>query len=283
MKKFILLILVTSFSLVSYSQCTPLPYQDSLYNIWPDTIQNLPAVTQGIPYSTALTIKTPSTLIEAAEGDSTRTRIDSTILGITINEYIGHWPVDSMELISLSGLPNGLSYGCEMYFPNCMLPGDSLTCAYLQGTTNASAGVYPIDILINVYTHGTIMLGFIPYSLSTDLYSALGSYEEVPGYKVVVNGGSSGIEMYNSNELVLLQNFPNPSNGNINIQFNTPSVQDIEFNIVDIFGRVLYTENISSTVGLNTIDVNQEFSSGIYIYSIHTEQNFLSRSMLVSE
>ena len=130
MKKIILSILITCFSWASYSQCTPLPYQDSLYNIWPDTIQNLPVVTQGVPYYTVLTIKTPSTLIEASAGDSSLTVIDT----LGTQYYIGDWVVDSMELISLTGLPNGLSYGCDI--SSCMLPGDYLTCAYLQGTTN---------------------------------------------------------------------------------------------------------------------------------------------------
>ena len=276
MKRLLLTIIVAIFSLASYSQCTPLPYQDSLYNIWPDTIQNLPHVTQGAPYYTVLTIKTPSTLIEASAGDSSLTVIDT----LGTQYYIGDWVVDSMELISLTGLPNGLSYGCDI--ASCMLPGDFLSCAYLQGTTNDPVGVYPIEILVNVYTHGTILLGgFIPVPVSTDLYSGTGSYEDIPGYKVVINGSASNVEMYNSHRFSLLQNFPNPFNGKTTIQFNTPFVEDVELSITDIFGRKVYTRIISSVIGLNSIDIDENLSSGIYLYSIQTKQELLSKSMVV--
>ena len=279
MKRLLLTIIVAIFSLASYSQCTPLPYQDSLYNIWPDTIQNLPIVTQGVSYSSTLTIKTPTTLIEAAAGDSSQTRIDSTILGFQINQYIGDWPVDSMELISLSGLPNGLTYGCDI--SSCMLPGDFLTCAYLTGITNDPVGVYPIDILVNVYTHGDIQVPLIgAYPIVTDLYSALGSYEAVPGYKVVINS-STGFELYNSNEFSLLESFPNPSNGNMSIQFNSPSVRDIELFITDIYGRVIYENYFLSKVGLNIIELSENIESGMYIYTVKTQNSISSKNMMV--
>ncbi|MEE2953564.1 MAG: T9SS type A sorting domain-containing protein [Bacteroidota bacterium] len=280
MKRLLLTILIASISLASYSQCTPLPYQDSLYNIWPDTIQNLPIVTQGSPYATTLTIKTPTTLIEAADGDSSQTVIDSVIFGFTINEYIGHWPVDSMELISLTGLPNGLTYGCDI--SSCMLPGDFLTCAFLTGTTNDPVGVYPIDILVNVYTHGDIQIPLLgPYPIETDLYSALGSYETLPGYKVVINGSSTGFALYNSNELILLESFPNPSHGNMYIQFNSPSVRNIEFFVTDIFGRIIYEDIFLSKEGLNTIELSEDFPSGMYLYTIKTYDKSLSKHMMV--
>ena len=95
---------------------------------------------------------------------------------------------DSMELVSVAGMPSGLSFGCDI--TNCVLPGNTLTCAYVNGTTNDAVGVYPITILVNVYTHGTLDLGFIQYPYSTDLYSALGTYENVPGYKIIVSSGN---------------------------------------------------------------------------------------------
>ena len=279
MKRLLLTIIGAIFYLASYSQCTPLPYQDSLYNIWPDTIQNLPIVTQGVSYSSTLTIKTPTTLIEAAAGDSSQTRIDSMILGFQINQYIGDWPVDSMELISLSGLPNGLTYGCDI--SSCMLPGDFLTCAYLTGVTNDPVGVYPIDILVNVYTHGDIQVPFIgAYPIATDLYSALGSYETVPGYKVVINS-ATGFELYNSNKFNLLGSFPNPSNGNMSIQFNSPSVRDIELFITDIYGRIIYEKFLPSKIGLNIIELSENLESGMYIYTVKTQNNIYSKNMMV--
>ena len=171
-----------------YSQCTPdSQYQDSSYAIWPDTIQNLPSVLQGQSYSTTLTVKTPATLLEANAGDSSILYIDT----FGTSTFVGGWPVDSMQLVQVNGMPTGLNLHCEslVNMSSCMLPGDFLTCAYVDGTTNDPIGIYPIELLVNVYTHGTIVI----FPVSTDLYSALGSYESITGYNIVISNTSSSV------------------------------------------------------------------------------------------
>ena len=261
----------------AYSQCTPDPqYQDSSYAIWPDTIQGLPTVIQGQSYSTTLSVKTPATLLEANSGDSSILYIDT--FGIVT--FVGGWPVDSMELVQVNGLPTGLDLFCEsiINMSSCMLPGETLTCASVEGTTTDPIGVYPIELLVNVYTHGTIL--FIP--VSTDLYSALGSYESITGYNIVVSNTSS-FEIFNSNEFTLLQNIPNPTKGNTIIQFNTPNSNMIKFQITDMFGKVVYFENIKSDIGLNTIEFNNKLSTGVYTYSIQNEEKITSKRMIISQ
>ena len=110
MQKFLLTLSITITYFFSSAQCTPNSlYQDSSYNIWPDTVQNLPHVTQGLSYYTQINLKTPETLIEAASGDSSLTTIDT--LGNSY--YIGTWPVDSMTMVSTIGLPSGISLDCN--------------------------------------------------------------------------------------------------------------------------------------------------------------------------
>ena len=260
-----------------YSQCTPdSQYQDSSYAIWPDTIQNLPSVLQGQSYSTTLTVKTPATLLEANGGDSSILYIDT----FGTSTFVGGWPVDSMELVQVNGMPNGLFLNCEslVNMSSCMLPGDFLTCAYVDGTTNDPIGVYPIELLVNVYTHGTIVI----FPVSTDLYSALGSYESITGYNIVISNTSS-YEVFNSNKFTLLQNVPNPSNGNTIINFNTPNSENISFNITDMFGKIIYSKDIESISGLNTININEKLSTGIYTYSIKNDEKLLSKRMIISK
>ena len=264
-----------------YSQCSPDPiYQDSTYNIWPDTIVNLPTVLQSTSYHTELNIKTPATLIEAAAGDSSFTQLDTTILGTPYSFQLADWPVDSMSLVSIDGLPNGLSLSCT--YANCVLPGDVLTCASVDGTTSDPLGVYPITIWVDVYTHGILDLGIIQYPLSTSLFDATGSYESVTGYKIVISNTSS-YEMFNSNKFTLLQNVPNPFNGNTIIKFNTPNSENISFNITDMFGKIIYSKEIESISGLNTININEKLSTGIYTYSIKNDEKMLSKRMVISK
>ena len=261
----------------AYSQCTPDPqYQDSSYAIWPDTIQGLPTVVQGQSYSTTLTVKTPATLLEANGGDSSILYIDT----LGTSSFVGGWPVDSMNLVDVQGLPSGLNLNCEslVNMSSCMLPGDYLTCAYVDGTTNDPIGIYPIELLVNVYTHGTILI----FPVSTDLYSALGSYESITGYNIVISTPSS-YEMFNSNEFTLLQNVPNPTKHNTTIQFNTPNSNMIKFKITDMFGKVVYSKNIKSDIGLNTIEFNNKLSTGVYTYSVQNEERIISKRMIISD
>ena len=171
MKKILFTLMLILGYVYSYSQCTPDPiYQDSTYNIWPDTIINLPVVSQGISYQSVLNIKTPTTLIEAILVILHLLNLIQLYLELLIVFNCTDWPVDSMSLVSIDGLPNGLSLSCA--YSNCILPGSVLTCASVDGITTDPVGVYPVTIWVDVFTHGTLDLGLIQYPLSTSLYEA---------------------------------------------------------------------------------------------------------------
>ena len=277
MRKIVLILTLTFSYILGFAQCTPNSlYQDSVYNIWPDTIQNLPHATQGVNYYTQIDLKTPTTLIEAAGGDSSLTTIDT--LGNSY--YIGTWPVDSMSMVSTIGLPNGFSLDCNA--PNCVYEGDVVGCANVYGTTSDPVGVYPITILVNVYTHGSITVFGIPIAIETDLYSALGDYEYIEGYKIVVNS-ATGLETFHQDDFALFQNTPNPFAEYTNIQFNAPKSDNVAFEVVDMFGRSVYTEKIAATKGLNTYQFSHDLSAGIYMYTINNGKESISKRMIVAE
>ena len=281
MKKILLLLTIMFGYANAYSQCTPdIQYQNSTYGIWPDTIQNLATCVQNVNYHEELTIKTPATLLEATGGDSSILWIDTVVVGITVHEFVGGWPVDSMNLVGIDGLPNGITNSCA--YPNCVLPGDILTCASVDGVTSDPIGVYPITIWVDVYTHGILDLGIIQYPVSTSLFETTGSYESLNGYKIVISNTSS-YEMFNSNEFTLLQNVPNPTKNNTTTQFNTPNSKMIKFQITDMFGKVVHSENITSDIGLNTIEFNNKLSVGVYTYSVQNDERIISKRMIISE
>jgi hypothetical protein len=281
MKKTLLALTIMFGYANAYSQCTPdTYYQDSTYGIWPDTIQNLSTCVQNVNYHEEITIKTPATLIEASGGDSSITQLDTVVMGVTISENLAAWPVDSMNLVGVDGLPNGLLLSCA--YSNCVLPGDVLTCASVDGTTSDPIGVYPITIWVDVFTHGVLDLGLIQYPLSTSLSDATGSYESLTGYKIVVSNTSS-YEMFNSNEFSLLQNIPNPSDGNTKIMFNTPNAENVILKVVDMFGKCVVSKEISSVSGLNTINLSKDLSSGIYNYSVQVNDVILTKRMIITK
>ncbi len=277
MRKIVLILTLTFSYILGFAQCTPNSlYQDSAYNIWPDTIQNLPHATQGVNYYTQIDLKTPTTLIEAASGDSSITTIDT--LGNSY--YVGTWPVDSMVMVSTIGAPSGITLDCNT--PNCTFEGDVVGCANVYGTTNDPAGIYPITIEVNVYTHGSITVFGIPIPVETDLYSATGSYETIKGYNIVVNS-ATGLETFHQDDFVLFQNTPNPFTEYTNIQFNTPNSDNVVFEVIDMFGRSVYIEQITATKGLNTYQFSYNFlSAGIYMYNINNGKESISKRMIVT-
>ena len=277
MRKIVLILTLTFSYILGFAQCTPNSlYQDSVYNIWPDTIQNLPHATQGVNYYTQIDLKTPTTLIEAASGDSSLTTIDT--LGSSY--YIGTWPVDSMIMVSTIGAPSGITLDCNT--TNCSYEGDVVGCANVYGITNDPVGVYPITIEVNVYTHGSITVFGIPIAVETDLYSATGAYETIDGYKIVVNS-ATGIQTFHQDDFVLFQNAPNPFTEFTNIQFNAPKSDNVAFEVVDMFGRSVYADKIAATKGVNTYQFSHDLSAGIYMYTINNGKESISKRMIVAE
>ena len=81
----------------------------------------------------------------------------------------------------------------------------------------------------------------------------------------------------------MLQNIPNPTKGVTTIKFNTPISDVITLLITDMFGKVVFSEDISSVVGMNELNLNLNLNSGVYNYSIQNDEEILSKRMIISE
>jgi hypothetical protein len=276
MKKKLLILTFAFSTFFANAQCIINPsYQDSLYDIWPDTIQNLPHASQGVYYYTQIDLKTPTTLIEAASGDSSVTTIDTLLTSF----YVGDWPVDSMVLVETIGTPSGIIFDCNT--PNCTYIGDVVGCANVYGTTNDPVGIYPITIVVNVYTHGSLTLFGLQVPVETDLYSATGAYETVNGYNIVVST-ATGVETFHDDSFVLFQNSPNPFNGSTHVQFNSPRSGNVIFKVYNLLGKEVESKSIESLVGINTIKLNtSSYAEGVYLYSINNGNQLLTKRMIV--
>ena len=69
-----------------------------------------------------------------------------------------------------------------------------------------------------------------------------------------------------------MQNIPNPTNGVTTIKFNSPISDVITLLITDMFGKVVFSEDISSLVGVNELNLNLNLNPGIYNYSIQNNE-----------
>ena len=53
--------------------------------------------------------------------------------------------------------------------------------------------------------------------------------------------------------------------------------------ITDMFGKVVYSEKVSTIVGVNELNLDLNLNSGVYNYSIQNDKEILSKRMIVSE
>ncbi len=172
MKKLLLSIaLAVGGTFAVNAQCTPgANYADSLFGVWPDTIQNFPLATANVSYTTDLNFKVPTDA-----GDIDPTFAGATIVSFSVNDVVG--------------LPPGMDYTCNI--SNCSYLGGANGCAQITGTC-ATPGTYDIQIDLTA-TVSIPFVGEIPVPQS------------FTGYKIIV--GSLGVVTLDASNVTI---FPNP-------------------------------------------------------------------------
>ena len=96
---------------------------------------------------------------------------------------------------------------------------------------------------------------------------------------VSVNGGEGNLPI----EFALEQNYPNPFNPATTIKFSIPEVSKVTLKIYDLLGREVSTL-INDTRNAGNYEVNFDASglaSGMYIYTINTDNYTLSKKMML--
>ncbi|MHB2149353.1 cytochrome c3 family protein [Calditrichota bacterium LG25] len=83
----------------------------------------------------------------------------------------------------------------------------------------------------------------------------------------------------------LKQNFPNPFNPNTTIAFDLPQTAHVKLTIYSITGqKIAELLNQKMPAGKHQIEIHgQDFASGVYIYTLQTEQFHASRKMILTK
>jgi len=100
----------------------------------------------------------------------------------------------------------------------------------------------------------------------------------------VIDDGTSGIENDNFVEgLKLGQNFPNPSNNFTFIEYEIEKETSVKIEIIDSSGKTIKIFNEGKKrAGKYSIKINtNNFNSGIYFYSIITNESALTKKMII--
>ncbi|MBH83566.1 MAG: hypothetical protein CMP70_02705 [Flavobacteriales bacterium] len=273
MKKSLLFTLLFTLSLTVNAQLSPCvpddSLQDSTFGLWPDTIQNLPIAQLDTYYEEHIQIKTPNTVGEVM-GDP----YEIDILGFPVN--IAPLEIDSIKLVGVNGLPSAMS----TYLSNSdsVFMGNDIACVTLFGTPGVNElGTHELSLIIdgwiNVSVIGTV-----------SLYEQLGDYENIDGYRLVVQSEMVSIDENNNLSFSVSQNSPNPFSSKTNIEFNSTNEGEYIFYIVNLLGEVQDYRIVNANYGINKIDIDASaLSSGIYFYTLSNAQEMITKKMIINK
>lgn len=242
------------------AQCTIDANNTALFNPDPD---NVPCAEVGVAYDQTLQFYIPVSR-------------DITIVGQSVTVFI-----DSVILNTVTGLPTGLNWSANPAGP-LYLP-DTHGCGKTFGTTTAAIGNYPISFDGMVYMHGSLFGFSLDTSFTLDQLIQQ-EYGKTFSIDVIAQGavcGGTGINDFNSELNTAMSVYPNPSNGIFEFRLNAGGRVTGDINVVDVTGRIVYTQKVD-VMGLYNSTINlSQFAKGLYTVQLKTANGFASKSISV--
>ena len=251
MKKTLLTLTLALAFIGAQAQCTPDP-QYTAVGIYPDSLTGLSPATVGIAYNQNITIIVPSDTVDDVFGQ---------MVPVTI---------DKIDLTSVTGLPSSFSYSCDP--PSCSFPGGTTKCAELSSAapTSSEIGLHQIIFKTTTYVSGVPFIGTTTQNDTIDYYY------------LQVSGVTSTINQFDNTTFELKEVYPNPVSNQAKIQFVSGTTENITFKIYNLLGEEIESQLISSSKGVNTINLNtSSYSKGIYLYSINNGNKVLTKRMII--
>ena len=254
MKKLLLLFsLLFAFTFTQAQECEPdLSFQDSTAGVYP--IPN-EIVCNNQSFELVLTV----------------------VVTETIELFGSTFDLDSIRVVNISGLPNGISFACNP--SSCLFVSNSIGCAIASGTPNDALGEYPLSIDVEVFINGgsvPIEAGF-PLPTDTNVYALTLVEENDPN--CLQNPTNDWLRSQVSFEAM-----PNPTNGLTTIELTSRLTGDMTFSISNMMGQQVFTNAIQVFEGENRFDVDAtDFANGIYLMSITKENQTISKKLVVNK
>jgi flagellar basal body rod protein FlgG len=108
---------------------------------------------------------------------------------------------------------------------------------------------------------------------------ALDTSDWSPVWKFTTESGTGIDEMVSLSSVSV---YPNPSNGSFTVQTNSLVNDEISIQVVDITGKIIYTEPVSLTIGKNSFDINLTgLSSGYYQVNLRKGNSVITKKLMI--
>ncbi|MDB5284578.1 MAG: domain proteinfibronectin type protein [Bacteroidota bacterium] len=238
---------------VANAQCTIDPRAQTSPGISP-TADNLPCVVTNTPYNQVIQVQNLSGLGPG-----------------------GAITVDSMQLSSVSGLPTGITWESNPL----TLAGGQNGCLTFSGVTTSPTGQYTLGWI------GTVW--FTAPLLGKQMYTGdLTRFGGAPFkyYLQVINPSDPCIHAVSINDVssdlnAAISVYPNPNNGVFEFKMDAAKRVNGEMVIIDMTGRILYTEKLDVAGIYNTSIDLSKFAKGLYTLQLRTADGFASKNISI--
>lgn len=265
MKKIYSVVFLLMWSVLAAAQCSTEDYSfgTAEFGVSPDPAlgESFEVGVLGQPYEDIIHL-----LIPTDPGD-----VDSTFAGLgTIDslKLMSVMVMNGTDMVDISTI--GLDFTCnnggDSPDPCTFLAGNQY-CADLFGTPTV-CGVFPLQIVIEGYLDSFIGSVTVPYVFEN--------------YTLVVECEVSVAEPARQ-EVMELQNVPNPANDYTKVIFNLARSGDVKLVVSNLLGEIVLTRSLEGKRGQNqfTLDT-RSLNSGVYLYSITAGERKVTRRLVVN-
>ena len=244
MKRTILAIALSLTGSWASAQCTPDPlYTDSVFGVWPDTTENFAPGILGQFYSDTLNLIVPS---NAAD--------------IPADPPYPNFPLDSIQLLNVSGLPPGLAINCNSQTAAaCTYLPEQLGCGLIEGTPTA-AGVFDMALTVRAWSTITIV---VPIPVSQEI--------TFDGYEIEISEINTAVNTPALAGLSNVRNIPNPFSTRTSIEFLAGRAGAARVRVFDLVGEEVWNQSLQTKVGANKVNFEAaDLPAGVYLYKIES-------------
>lgn len=276
---------ISAFAANAQAPCQNDPiYADSSAGIWPDSATGLPKACLNQDYNAIIQVKT-------------LTDTSVTFQGIPVQ-----LKVKALKILDVVGEPAGFVVAANYNDPNgYWLNGGAdpnwtpvQGCVLISATANDvnaaagggpnSDGIYPIDVYVDVLAKGNPIPATYTWvsTLGTPPYGAAIKYSS---YRVVVDvcNGISVQDALSQSKFDVAPAYPNPFSSTTTIEYNNVKEENIDFNVYNMVGALVYSNKYQSEAGKNIILFDgSKLSAGMYVYTVSNGKETFTRKMTIN-
>lgn len=200
------------------------------------------------------------------------------VIGDTLTIGAFSFPLDSIIVSNVEGLPQGISYACIP--SNCHYVKNTIGCAAIYGTPTAAnaPGDYDLKIKGSAFINGS----------SLPLPLEFPNAALAPGkYTITLNALPTDPCIYTTNtndlqEQLAVRMLPNPASANAAMDIQSGISGEFELQVISLYGQVMSTRTVSIFRGENRLPLDvSALPNGLYAVVLKGRQGLFSQQLAV--